>query len=91
MHRTAAGPFAAMTALDPRDSVSLDGEAMSREGRSVLSRHEIGGAPAIRLQSRPDKPRRSSCSVPITTEMDFSNQFGYHFRPMEDTIREIPV
>ncbi len=69
----------------------VDGEAMSREGRSVLSRHEIGGAPAIRLQSRPDKPRRSSCSVPIITEMDFSTQFGYPFRPMEGAIREVPV
>ncbi len=31
------GPFAAMTALDPRDSAPPDGEAVSREGRSVLS------------------------------------------------------
>jgi hypothetical protein len=47
----AAGLFAAMTALDPRDSGPPDGEAMPGECRSVLSRHEIGGAPAFRSQS----------------------------------------
>ncbi len=35
-------PFAAMTALDPRDSGPPDGEAMPRECRGVLSRHENG-------------------------------------------------
>ena len=49
-HRwAAAGPFAAMTALDPRDSGPPDGEATPRECRSVPSHHEIGGAPAVQL------------------------------------------
>lgn len=40
-----------MTALDPSDSRPPDGEAMPGECRSVLSRHEIGGAPAVRSHS----------------------------------------
>ena len=55
-----------------------DEETVSREGRSMRPRQEIGGALAVRLKSRPDKPRRSSYSVSKTTEMDSSSQIGYH-------------
>ncbi len=77
--KAVASSFAAMTALDPRDSGPPDGEAMPGKCRSVLSRHEIGGTPAIRSQSwlinrgvchekckpKPESPSTAKCATVV--------------------------
>ena len=73
---TSPGPFAAITGLDPKASGPPGRGTTPRECRSVPSRHEIGGATAVRSQSwltnrvchagcrpRPQSPSTSECAT----------------------------
>ncbi len=82
--QAAAGPFAAMTSLDPEASRSLDSRAMARECRSAPSRHETISAPAVQSLNQPTTPRdryamcRSRPESPSTVIPSLGNKNPFH-------------